>query len=147
MKWMTHWKKAKELAHTLDLRTVSSEGEDSRCDYENGVIYIDASLPLKHRVYIFLHELGHYKVHSLEKEAGKAYQPHHFINVDTASNISLKTKVATIREEILAWDHAETIAEMLEIPLDKGFTLLRCKMLYSYFEWAVEQNKQDNDNN
>lgn len=144
MKWLAYWKTVKQYTENLGCRLVVSKHEVSRCDSENMTIYVDATLPVKHRIYVLLHELGHYRIHNQEKAAGIPNLPHNFVDVDNDQNISKKAKVAIIREEILAWDQAQAIAETLGVPLDKGFQVLKNKLLFSYFEWAVS-SKEEND--
>jgi hypothetical protein len=146
VKWLSHWKTTKKHAEDIGCKLVCKKNEDNRCDAEKATIYIDSDLPVKQRIYILLHEIGHYRIHQLEMLAGNAYEPHHFIDINGASKISLKSRIARIREEILAWDLARSSAISLSIPLDKGFEMIKNKMLYSYLEWAVNQQNENNGN-
>lgn len=147
MKWLSYWKIAHRYATELGCQIICAKGEDSRCDAEKAKLYIDSKLPLKQRTYILLHELGHYRIYQREMVTGTAYEPHHFIDVDGFSKVSLKSKIAIVREEILAWDFAKDFAASLNIPLDKGFEMIKNETLYSYLEWAVNSSNEKNDDN
>lgn len=147
MKWLSYWKTAHRHATELGCQIICAKEEDSRCDAEKAILYVDSELPLKQRTYVLLHELGHFRIHQREMVIGRAHDPHHFIDINGFAKISLKSRIARIREEILAWDHAQDFAVSLNIPLDKGFEMVKNKMLYSYLEWAVNKNNEEYDDN
>ena len=109
--------------------------EDNAFVYElkKNKIHVKGAIPLRDKLYILLHEVGH-----LFRFNENTEDSTYFMDKSGEQNITEKTM--TLMEEILAWHKAEDIAVRLNIPIEKrAWQRLINKSVSEYVDWACDR--------
>ena len=101
-------------------------------------IEIDSYQNYLYRLYTLLHEAGHVLVRHGLRSPYSTFELR-FPNMkfaDRSSRGNLSHRIDVLREEVLAWEAAATIAEMLDIKVDNSkLDTHRNKCIKSYVDW------------
>jgi hypothetical protein len=99
--------------------------------YEDDLIVVSTRLGLRSRLYVLLHEAGHY---FLRKE-----NKHNFPPRPNHGRTGKNYRTTVVYEEALAWDRGRRLAEELKIEIEEEkWQAYVNTQLYDYCRWAVD---------
>jgi len=105
---------------------------------DKGVISIDSTKTHEHQLHTLLHEAGHV---SLRVKPDKFRS-----NFPSPERDTLVGRLEILREEVLAWDRAEQLANHWKISLDqKEWKRSYLKALEKYTKWTAEEILYEKD--
>jgi hypothetical protein len=127
--WVKMW-------HNVGVEIVSRK--ETQYDPQEGKIFIEKKLDLRHRLYYLLHEVGHVVVDS----RGSEYQKKFVKSWGSKAIRGKQARVEVLREEVLAWEFGSNVAEQLGIEIDyKFYNRYITKNLFSYISWVIFPGK------
>jgi len=127
-RWKINFKKLVDKATKIGY-TVKMSNID-QCHFNNKIVYINRNRTDQNKVYVLAHELGHIEIRA-------KYPPNNEFIRRFPGSISAKNskakKLATLEEEVLAWDEGKKILYNLDIEVnDIIFNRLKTICLGTY---------------
>jgi len=107
-------------------------------EQDKGVVSINSSESLEHQLHTLLHEAGHVVLRANPESFRSPFPP--------LCRTTFEGRLEILREEVLAWDKAEHIAELLSVRLDEGrWKNSYKKALEKYVRWTIKEIQDDEE--
>jgi len=107
-------------------------------EQDKGVVSINSKEPLEHQLHTLLHEAGHVALRVAPDSFRSPFPP--------LCRNTVAGRLEILREEVLAWDKAEHIAELLSIRVDENnWKNSYKKALEKYVRWTIKEIQDDEE--
>lgn len=124
----------------IKLVATTKEGDGSWCPKTKTVSY-NSRLSLENRVFVILHECGHFLVERGLNGENTRYSAQNKAMVDKRSKFSQAYRVEVLREEFDAWERGERLAKRLELDIDyKNYKKFLTKCVVTYCDWIARRD-------
>ena len=117
--------------------TYKKDASDMVC-FHTRRVFINASQAKDRRVAALLHEAGHINIYVRREARAGVRIASSSSEEETEARSRSVEKIATLHEEIEAWDKGNEIGRRLRIRInDHSFTKLKARCVMTYVRWAA----------
>lgn len=135
-------KKIKKWAEGNNIKLVATtkEGNGSWCP-KTKIISYNSRLSLENRLFVILHECGHFLVERGLNSENTRYSIQNKAMVDKRHKFSQAYRIEILREEFDAWERGERLAKRLKLDVDlENYKKFSTKCVVTYCDWIARRD-------